>query len=52
MFQEYLQTYPLTSQTEAFNQIEQMVARLDVFPNHYPTQHVNCMSTHSVCNLC
>ena len=47
MFQEYLQTYPPTSQAKAFNQIKQMADRLDVCLNHYPTQHVNCMSADS-----
>ena len=43
MFQEYLQTYPSPSQAEAFNKIEQMAKRLDIFLNHYPAQHINCM---------
>ena len=47
MFQEYLQTYPPTLQAKAFSQIEQMADRLDVYLNHYPTQHGNCMSADS-----
>ena len=47
MFQEYLQTYPPVSQTEACNEIQQMAARFDVYLNHYPAQHVNCMSADS-----
>ena len=38
---------PSTSQTKAFNHIEQMADRLDGNPNHYPAQHVNCMSADS-----
>ena len=47
MFQEYLRAYPPPSQAQAFNYVEQMADRLDVYLNHYPAGHVNCMPTDS-----
>ena len=34
-------------QAEAFNKIEQMTERLDIFLNFYPAQYINCMTADS-----
>ena len=47
MFQEYLQAYTTPSQAEAFNNVEQMAERLDMYLNHYPAQYNNCMTSDS-----
>ena len=47
MFQEYLEAFSLTSQTEALESIVQMTERLNIYLNHYPAQHTNCMTQKS-----
>ena len=46
-FQEYLQEYQPPSQAMAHHRVEQMVNKLDIYLNQYPSQYINCLSCDS-----
>ena len=48
MFQDYLQAYPSLSQAEAFNKVEQMAKRFNIYLNCYPAQYINCMTSDGI----